>query len=42
MLYTAITPGIETVVLIGDNDLINEIIEAAPASLQRNTTLQFV
>ncbi len=36
MLYTAITRGIEAVVLIGDNDLINEIIEAPSASLQRD------
>ena len=41
MLYTAITRGIETVVLVGDIDLINEIIEAAPASLQRTTALRF-
>lgn len=42
MLYTAITRGIETVVLVGDIDLINEIIEAAPASLARNTALRLV
>jgi len=42
MLYTAITRGVETVVLVGDIDLINEITEAAPASLQRNTALRFV
>jgi hypothetical protein len=30
MLYTAITLGIETVVLVGVIDLINEIIAAAP------------
>ncbi|MGR9055899.1 hypothetical protein ACU8NH_08305 [Rhizobium leguminosarum] len=41
MLYTAITRGIETLVLVGDIDLINEIIEAAPASLQRTTALWF-
>jgi exodeoxyribonuclease V alpha subunit len=41
MLYTAITRGIETVVLIGDIDLISEIIEAAPASLQRTTAIRF-
>ncbi|NTF31779.1 ATP-binding domain-containing protein [Rhizobium skierniewicense] len=36
MLYTAITRGIETVVLVSEIDLIKEIIEAAPASLQRD------
>lgn len=41
MLYTAITRGIETVVLVGDIDLIDEIIEAAPASLQRAAALRF-
>jgi exodeoxyribonuclease V alpha subunit len=41
MLYTAITRGIETVVLVGDLNLSNEIIEAAPASLQRTTALRF-
>ncbi|WP_245445378.1 ATP-dependent DNA helicase [Agrobacterium rosae] len=41
MLYTAITRGIETVVLVGDSDLINEIIAAAPASLQRTTAIRF-
>lgn len=33
--------GIETAVLIGDIDLINEIIAAAPASLDRHTALRF-
>ncbi|WP_337763973.1 AAA family ATPase [Sinorhizobium meliloti] len=41
LLYTAITRGIETVVLVGDIDLVNETIMAAPASLTRNTALQF-
>ncbi|OMQ43644.1 hypothetical protein BKP54_16580 [Ensifer sp. 1H6] len=41
MLYTAITRGIETVVLVGDRDLINEIVAAAPTSLARNTALHF-
>ncbi|WP_245456649.1 ATP-binding domain-containing protein [Rhizobium hidalgonense] len=36
MLYTAITRGVETVVLVGDIDLINEIVAAAPASLSRD------
>ncbi|TCU03655.1 Tn3 family transposase, partial [Rhizobium sullae] len=37
----AITRGIETVVLVGDIALINEIVLAAPASLQRTTALRF-
>lgn len=41
MLYTAITRGIETVVLVGDIDLVNEIIAAAPASLARAHYLEF-
>ncbi|MBB4188407.1 exodeoxyribonuclease V alpha subunit [Sinorhizobium terangae] len=41
MLYTAITRGIETVSLVGDIDLANEMVMAAPASLARNTALQF-
>ncbi|MGZ2504797.1 hypothetical protein U8P80_29500 (plasmid) [Rhizobium beringeri] len=41
MLYTAITRGIETVVLVGDIALINEIVLAAPSSLQRTTALRF-
>jgi exodeoxyribonuclease V alpha subunit len=39
MLYTAITRGIETVVLVGNSDTINEIIATAPASLQRTTAM---
>nr|NLR88273.1 ATP-binding domain-containing protein [Rhizobium sp. P28RR-XV] len=39
MLYTAITRGIETVVLVGDIDLINEIITASPQSLERSHAL---
>jgi exodeoxyribonuclease V alpha subunit len=38
MLYTR---GIETVVLVGDVDLINEIVAASPASLERSTALRF-
>ncbi|WP_018240390.1 AAA family ATPase [Ensifer sp. BR816] len=41
MLYTAITRGIETVVLVGDIDLINEIVTSAPRSLSRETALRF-
>lgn len=41
MLYTAITRGIETVVLVGDIDLINEVIATAPQTLQRNHCLGF-
>ncbi|WP_026187694.1 AAA family ATPase [Ensifer sp. BR816] len=41
MLYTAITRGIETVVLVGDLDLINEIVTSAPKSLSRETALRF-
>lgn len=36
MLYTAITRGVETVVLVGDLDYINEIISMQPASLTRS------
>lgn len=39
MLYTAITRGIETVVLVGDIDLINEIISLSPKSLDREHCL---
>ena len=39
MLYTAITRGIETVVLVGDIDLINEIVDQPPTSLQRDQHL---
>ena len=41
MLYTAITRAIETVVLVGDLDLINEIVASAPKCLSRETTLRF-
>ncbi|WP_312885955.1 hypothetical protein [Rhizobium leguminosarum] len=41
MLYTAITRGIETVVLVGERDLINEIVAAKPSSLARNHHLTF-
>lgn len=41
MLYTAITRGVETVVIVGNTDLINEMVAAAPASLERNTALRF-
>ncbi|MDR6903854.1 ATP-dependent RecD-like DNA helicase [Rhizobium miluonense] len=41
MLYTAITRGIETVVLVGDIDLINEVIATAPQTLQRTHSLSF-
>ncbi|MCJ9749892.1 ATP-binding domain-containing protein [Neorhizobium sp. BETTINA12A] len=41
MLYTAITRDVETVVIAGDIDLINEMVAAAPASLERNTALRF-
>jgi len=37
----ASTRGIETVVLIGDIDLVNKIIAAASASPARNTALHF-
>ncbi|MEZ2126968.1 MULTISPECIES: ATP-binding domain-containing protein [unclassified Sinorhizobium] len=41
MLYTAITRGIETVVLVGDIDLINEAVSASPNSLDREHKLSF-
>ncbi|CDZ49802.1 Hypothetical protein NGAL_HAMBI2427_33460 [Neorhizobium galegae bv. orientalis] len=41
MLYTAITRGVETVVIVGDIDLINEMVATAPASLERSTALRF-
>ncbi|MDX0488527.1 AAA family ATPase [Sinorhizobium medicae] len=41
MLYTAITRGIETVVLVGDGDLINEVIATDPLTLQRTNSLKF-
>lgn len=39
MLYTAITRGIETVVLVGEADLINEIVAVSPMSLRRDQHL---
>jgi hypothetical protein len=39
MLYTVITRGIESLVFVGYIELINYIIEAASASLQRDTLL---
>lgn len=41
MLYTAITRAVETVVSVGDPDLLNEVISMAPRSLQRNSSLNF-
>jgi exodeoxyribonuclease V alpha subunit len=41
MLYTAVTRGVETVVLVGDIDLINEIVATAPTSLARSHHLKF-
>lgn len=41
MLYTAITRGIETVVLVGDIDLVNDVIATSPHTLQRNHSLRF-
>ncbi|TCR65769.1 AAA family ATPase [Rhizobium sp. BK376] len=41
MLYTAITRGIETVVLVGDDDLINEVVLTDPRSLARDQSLNF-
>ncbi|WP_292281570.1 hypothetical protein, partial [Mesorhizobium sp.] len=41
MLYTAITRAIETVVLVGDIDHINEAISTPPRSLERTTALDF-
>ncbi|MET3757117.1 ATP-dependent exoDNAse (exonuclease V) alpha subunit [Rhizobium binae] len=41
MLYTAITRAIETVVLVGEIDHINEIVTSAPRSLSRVTALRF-
>ncbi len=39
MLYTAITRGIETVVLVGAIDLIDEIVGASPTSVERDQHL---
>ncbi|NRP76098.1 RecBCD enzyme subunit RecD [Ensifer psoraleae] len=41
MLYTAISRGVETVVLVGDIDHINEVVSASPKSLDREHGLQF-
>ncbi|MCW0002179.1 hypothetical protein OE766_28695 [Pararhizobium sp. YC-54] len=41
MLYTAITRAIETVMLVGELDLINETVTSAPKSLSRETSLRF-
>ncbi len=41
MLYTAITRAVETVVFVGELDLINEVISNAPRSLLRGTALTF-
>jgi exodeoxyribonuclease V alpha subunit len=41
MLYTAITRGIETIVLIGDIDQINEVVSTFPRSLDREHGLRF-
>ncbi|MFC0808317.1 AAA family ATPase [Ensifer sp. P24N7] len=35
MLYTAITRSVETLVLVGDPDLLNEVISKAPRALDR-------
>lgn len=37
MLYTAITPGIETVVLVGDIDLINDDNRSSASELSKRT-----
>ncbi|WP_274629030.1 AAA family ATPase [Arvimicrobium flavum] len=41
MLYTAITRAIETVVLVGDLDHLNEIVCSSPRSLERGNALAF-
>lgn len=41
MLYTAITRAVETVVLVGDPKLLDEVISQSPRSLERNTDLTF-
>ncbi|CAN7357967.1 AAA family ATPase [Neorhizobium tomejilense] len=41
MLYTAITRAVETVVLVGDAELISEIISHPPKSLSRDNGLVF-
>ncbi len=39
MLYTAIPRCIETVVLVGEADCINEVIALAPRALERDQGL---
>ncbi|KSV76123.1 hypothetical protein N182_25120 [Sinorhizobium sp. GL2] len=41
LLHTAVTRAVETVVLVGDPNLLNEVISMAPRSLQRNSALNF-
>jgi len=41
MLYTAVTRAVETVVLVGDPDLLNEVFSMAPRSLERNSAPNF-
>jgi len=41
MLYTAITRAVETVVLVGDPDHINEVIAQPPMALERDHGLAF-
>ncbi|RWX20060.1 DUF2075 domain-containing protein [Rhizobium hidalgonense] len=41
MLYTAITRAVETVVLVGEADLINEVVALAPRALERDQGLLF-
>ncbi|MBY5363710.1 ATP-binding domain-containing protein [Rhizobium leguminosarum] len=41
MLYTAITRAVETVVLVGEADHINEVIALVPRALERHHTLGF-
>ena len=40
VLYTAVTRGIETVVLVGDIDLTNAVLTASPQGLERNLALR--
>lgn len=41
MLYTAITRAVETVVLVGDIDHLNEVVCKSPRSLDRTAALDF-
>lgn len=41
MLYTPITRAVETVVLIGEADHINEVIALAPLALERHHPIGF-